>query len=370
MTIAGTIMVAALWAAAIYRIGLSIRLPATVWRTAFTVTSISVAAGATFQVIGPAVDHQLEVWNLSTMLTPAALTVTCVSTSIYVRTLRQTDFPAGAVAIRLCVGAAVLAVETVTWLLAPVHGIQLTSFAVVWRYPSWLVFNGIFAVAIVLCSIDVASFCLRRVFRRGDLVSAISLAMTGTACAAGALVFAVEGGVVVSRFITGADVPVLTAIFSASIPPIMVLLAAGTISLLIGPPIADTFRQARTWWTLRPLWHDLIEAAPTVHLNRIPAGGGPRRRLAFRVQRMRVEISDALRVLRVHTVRDAGIPELAAALRSPTVTGQIAADVFSRSESIDEGLIALARTYRRHNDPDPTSPGPSTRRRPHRSAQR
>lgn len=339
-------MVTLLWAAAVYRIALSFRAINTVWRTAFTITSVSVALGATFQVYGEVLDRHLRIWNLSVLLTPLALIITAAATSTYVATLRRVSVPPRVVAARIVIGAALWAIEITTWILAPLHERQLTDFSGTWL-SGWLcLFNLTFAAAIVFAATETAVFCLTRAASKTDLTRTISLILTGMACLAGAAVFALGGIAVVARYTTGSDLPVLTAIFNASIPPIMVVLALGTLTLLAGPPTIDLVRQYQRWRALRPLWQDLISGQPAVHLD-VSATGGPRQRVRMRVQRATVEIYDALRLTRVHVGRGANVDELARALHSPGTGPFIAADVLASTETIDTQLLALARSYSR-----------------------
>ena len=339
-------MITLLWAAAVYRIVLSIRSVNAVWRTAFTITSISVALGATFQVYGEGLDRYLQIWNLSVLLTPLTLIVTAAATSTYVATLRRVNVPFRVVAVRMIIGAALWAVEIMAWVLAPLHQRQLTDFSGTW--PSgWLcLFNLTFAAAIVFAGTETAVFCLTRAASKTDLTRTISLTLTGTACLAGAVAFAIGGIAVVARYSTGSDLPVLTTIFNTSIPPIMVVLAFGTLTLLAGPPTIDLVRHYQRWRALRPLWQDLISGQPVVHLD-VSATGGPRQRVRMRVQRATVEIYDALRLTRVHVDRGASVDELARALHSPGSGPFIAADVLTSAETIDTQLLALARSYSR-----------------------
>lgn len=342
----GAVVVTLLWAAAVYRIVLSLRSIRTVWRTAFTVTSVSVALGATFQIYGEVLDEHLQIWNLSVLLTPLALIITAAATSTYVATLRKFTVPARSVAARIVIGSSLWAVEITTWLLAPLHQRQLTNFSGAW--PSgWLcVFNLTFAAAIVFAATETAVFCLTRAASKTDLTRTISLALTGTACLSGATAFALGGVAVVARYTTGSDLPVLTTIFNTAIPPIMVVLALGTLTLLAGPPAIDLVRHYQRWRALRPLWRDLINGQPGVHLD-VSATGGPRQRARLRVQRATVEIYDALRLTRVHVGRGASVDELARALHSPGAGQFIAADVLGSTETIDAQLLALARSYSR-----------------------
>lgn len=339
-----------LWAAALYRVSLSVRHEKTVWRTAFTVCTVSVALGATFSAYGDqTLDRWLGVWNLSALLTHLALIVTAASTSIYVATLRRTEIAEAVVRWRLAAAGVVWAIQIGSWASAPVHTRQLEDFSAVWTNTSVCVFNLTFVVVIIAAATETGSFCLTQAASRNDLTRTISLTLTGTACLAGAAVFTAGGVSVVVRYATGSDVNLLNTIFDTAIPYIMVVLALGTLSLLIAPPLIDFGRHYQRWRSLKPLWEDLIDTTPEVHLD-VPVTGGPRQRIHLRVQRAIVEIHDALRLTRVPLPLDATVEELGRALHSRGSGSHAAADVLDRTETSDDDiaqLLTLARSYTR-----------------------
>lgn len=343
-------MLALLWAAAAYRIVLSIRAVKTVWRTAFTVCIVSVALGATLDTYGHrTLDPWLMIWNLSALLTHLSLIVAAASTSIYVSTLRRVKVSTCALIVRVAVAASAWAMQIGAWLHAPVHGRELPDFAVAWSNGSVCVFNTVFVLVIVLAAAETAVFCLTQAASRDDLTRTISLSLTGTACLAAAVAFSLGGVVVFIRYLTGSDPVMLAAIFDTSIPFIMVVLALGTLSLLVGPPMIDLVRHFSQWQTLRPLWRDLIDAAPQVHLN-VTVTGGPRQRLHLRVQRATVEIHDALRLTRVPVNVGANLEELARALHAPGRGHCTAAELLDHTETSEADvaqLLTLARKYSR-----------------------
>ena len=76
-------MVALMWAAALYRIVLSLRSDATTWRTAFTACTVGLALATTTEVFGDqTIDVWFGAWNLSLLLTRLLLTGAAVAASI------------------------------------------------------------------------------------------------------------------------------------------------------------------------------------------------------------------------------------------------------------------------------------------------
>ena len=347
----GYLMVALTWAAASYRVGLSVRSETTTWRTAFTACAVGVAMAATTEIFGDqTIDAWSRVWNLSLLLTRVLLTAAAVAASIYVATLKQPTVSPSTVSFRLTVGGLLVGVQVAAWAAAPIHSRELPTTADVdGSSLSGLIFVVTFAAAVVWAMVEVAQFCFSRARGHTDLPRTISLTLSGSACAAGALQFVAGVGAFLTRQVLGVDTQVVSETVNDLLPLVVVVLALGTLSLLIAPPALEFTRQLRRWWWLRPLWRDLIRRRPEVHLD-VPRAGGPRRRLQVRLHRVVVETHDALRATPVSVPDGAGMADLARALHrvgGPTT----AAEVFGRVKTLDDNdlnqLLTLARTYSR-----------------------
>lgn len=347
----GYVMVALMWAAALYRILLSIRSERTTWRTAFTACTVALALGATTEVFGDqSIDTWSGVWNISLLLTRLLLTAAAAAASIYVATLRKPTVTRSAVRFRLAAASVVAAVQVAAWFTAPVHARELaTTREVDGSSLSGCIFVVAFASVVVGAMVEVAQFCFSRAYSDADLPRTISLTLSGTACAAGALLFVVAVlSFLAGRFL-GADVRGVSEVVNGVLPLVAVVLALGTLSLLIAPPALEFARQLFRWWSLRPLWRDLVRRRPEVHLD-VPTTGGPRRRLQIRLHRTVVETLDALRVTPVSVPDNAGITDLALALHQ-TGGPKTAAEVFGEARTLEDNdlnqLVTLARTYSR-----------------------
>ena len=347
----GYLMVALTWAAASYRIVLSVRSEVTTWRTAFTACAVGVALAATTEVFGDqTIDAWSGVWNLSLLLTRLLLTSAAVAASIYVATLKQATVRQSTVTRRLAVGGVLVATQAAAWLAAPIHARELATTAQVdGSSVSGMIFVLTFASAVVWAMVEVAQFCFSRARGHADLARTISLTLSGSACAAGALLFVAGAGSFVVGRVVGVDTQAVSETVNVLLPIVVVVLALGTLSLLIAPPALEFARQLRRWWWLRPLWRDLIRLRPEVHLD-VPPTGGPRRRLQIRLHRVVVETHDALRVTPVSVPAGADVGDLARALHrvgGPTT----AAEVFGKVKKLEENdlnqLLTLARTYSR-----------------------
>ena len=347
----GYLMVALTWAAASYRVALSVRSETTTWRTAFTACAVGVALAAATEVFGDqTIDAWTGAWNLSLLLTRLLLTSAAVAASIYVATLKQPTVSPSTVSRRLAVGGVLVAIQTAAWLAAPIHSRELATTAEVDGSSfSGMIFVVTFASALVWAMVEVAQFCFSRARGHTDLPRTISLTLSGSACAAGALLFVAGVGAFLARQLLGVDTQVVSRTVNLLLPLVVVVLALGTLSLLIAPPALELARQVRRWWWLRPLWRDLVRLRPEVHLD-VPRAGGPRRRIQVRLHRVVVETHDALRVTPVSVPDGAGMVDLARALHR--VGGPMtAAEVFGRVKTLDDNdlnqLLTLARTYSR-----------------------
>lgn len=338
-------------AAALYRVLLSVTREPTIWRTTFTVCVLGVALGAALSSYGDRMDDALQVWNLAKLLLHLVLVVTAAATLIYVDTLRN---PAHTprVLIRPIVGAGVVAVvQVITWAAAPVHDQPVPDFTVIPHSLGIAFFNGSFVATILVATVITAQFCTRRALSRTDLTRSISLTLTGAACVGGSVVFTLYAVVVVVSYRDTGQGAAVKTVSDALLQPVLLVLALGTLALLIAPTVLQFAAAYATWRSLQPLWKDLVRRYPQIHLD-ATATGTPLRRLQTRVQRATVEIHDALRLIRVPLGLDADLDDLSRALREPLSTGYLSAtEVLGRAQSQAAGpgmVVELAKAYSRN----------------------
>ena len=346
------VVVALLGAAAVFRIVFSATHERTIWRTTFTICIAGAAVAAALTYYGDRMDQVFETWNLSKLLLHLVLVVTAASTMIYVATLKGPAYPARAVALPIAAATGVAAVQVASWLAAPVHERPLPDFAGIPQNLSVTLFNGSFVAMLLTATLITARFCVARAFNRHDLTRTISLSLTGGACIAGSLVFALYAVVVVVSYSDPRRGAAIMAFSDALLPLVLVVLALGTLALLIAPAILQFTAAYATWRSLQPLWHDLISRHPQVHLA-TTLTGTPLRRLQYQVQRAIVESYDALRLIRVPLTPEAGVEELSRALLQTSRTGTCSAtEVLGPTSSpIDGGaekILELAKAYSRN----------------------
>jgi hypothetical protein len=289
---------AAAWLASAYRLWISFRQPATIWRTSFTVGIVCAALGVTFQSFTP----QIDSWtapSVGSLLNHLIVIAGLASVQVYVSTLRRETPPPGLLRRVLTVALVAEALTVVGWILAsPFHSGEAEHFAVyasdVWVSTYFLTFWALIAATMVA----VARFCLleQRDAPPEDRARVVSLALIGLgavggvlyalAAAAGAIYIAVtgvldDGGLMASSRLIG---------------PSVGLLGVGILALLVVPPLDAAIRARRRLRALGPVWEDLRRAVPQVSLT-----GPERGRLspATAAERAVIEIRDALNLVHV-----------------------------------------------------------------------
>ncbi len=286
----------AAWLASGYRLWVSIRQPATIWRTAFTVGIICAAVGVTFQSFTPQIDAHTSP-SVGSLLNHLVTIAGLASVQVYVAALRR-DSPSPGLVRRAAAGAVVAqAVTAASWVLAtPFHSGEAEHFAVyatdVWVSVYFLTFWALIALTMIV----VARFCLLE--QRGsppeDRARTVSLALIGLG-AVGGLAYAVAasaGAIYIAITNVPGDGPLMTS--SRLIGPSIGLLGVGILALLVVPPLEAALRVRRRLYVVRPLWADVQHAVPGIRLRSADRDGLT---AAATVERAVIEIRDALDVL-------------------------------------------------------------------------
>jgi len=289
---------AAAWLASAYRLWISFRQPATIWRTSFTVGIVCAALGVTFQSYTP----QIDSWtapSVGSLLNHLIVIAGLASVQIYVSTLRRETPPPGLLRRVLTVALVAGALTVVSWILAsPFHSGEAEHFAVyatdVWVSTYFLTFWALIAATMVA----VARFGLLE--QRGappeDRARVVSLALIGLGAVGGVLYALAAAAGAIYIAVTGVrdDRPLMAS--SRLIGPSVGLLGVGILALLVVPPLDAAIRTRRRLRVLRPLWKDLRRAVPQISLT-----GPERGRLspATAAERAVIEIRDALNLIHV-----------------------------------------------------------------------
>ncbi len=301
---------AAAWLASAYRLWISFRQPATIWRTAFTVGIVCAALGVTFQSFTPQIDSETAP-SFGSLLNHLIVIAGLASVQVYVSTLRRETPPPGLLRRVLTVALVAEAVTVLSWVLAsPFHSGEAEHFAVyatdVWVSTYFLTFWALIAATMLA----VARFCLLE--QRGappeDRARVVSLALIGLGAVGGVLYALAAAAGAIYIAVTGVlDDGALMA-SSRLIGPSVGLLGVGILALLVVPALDAAIRARRRLRVLRPLWEDLRRAVPQVSLTGPEQG---RLSPATAAERAIIEIRDALNLVHVDAPATAAPEDLA-----------------------------------------------------------
>lgn len=348
MTVAQSLGLALVWAAAIYRIIFSLRHDRTVWRSAFTLCAVCLAVGATLAYYGEPLEGLLGVWNLGTLLSEVTLVVAAGATLVYVATLESRSVPRLVLRAWIAATGAVTVAITIAWLMAPIHSQSYPDITLLAQHRSVAAFREIYYAYLMVAMFATARICFLRALDRHDVVRSISMTFSGAGCAAGFVSFASAAVVVGARHLEGTEPPGLMRFAHVVSPLALVMLALGTLTLAAAPGLVLVIRSYMQWRCLRPLWQEMVRLRPEVHLDG-PALGGPSRRSQLKVQRALLEIRDALRLIHVPVGPDADVDELGRVLRHRQTGGsRVAAEVLGRAATREDDMrqiLTLARAY-------------------------
>lgn len=338
-----------LWAAAGYRIWVTARSPHALWRTSFTVSTVTVAVAATLQQFRATIDAALHIPNIAGLLVHLVFALGLACVHIYLETLRHEHPDPGRVHGHLVVGALAAGVMTVTWVVSPIHVSEYENLAAAPAHPALVVYHLVFYGYMIVSLISIARFCAHeaRPRRHAALTRRFSLALIGVAC--------VSSVPVMVLYALGAVLPAATThpgevygrLGDAIFPWPLMVLSLGILALWTMPWCADFAVAERRWRTLRPLWKHLVARHPEVHLS-LHAPVRPLGRRQLRERRAIIEINDALRHETVEAHPGSGPVALGAALarQNPGTTQarDVLAPTADETDALDQ-LLRIARAY-------------------------
>ena len=340
---------ALLWAAASYRVWVTIRSPHALWRTSFTVSTVSVAVAMTLQLSRAPLDAALHIPNVTGLLVHLVFAVGLAWVHVYLETLRREHPDPGRVRHHLLVGTAVATAMVATWVLSPLHGREYASLADAPRHLALVGYHLAFYGYMITSLAGIARFCAQEVRPRRPraLTRRVSLVLIGVACASAVPVMVL--------YALSAVVPAATAnsgqeygrLGDALVPWPLMVLSVGILALWAMPWCAEVVAAERRWRTLRPLWAHLIARHPEVHLPlRSPARPLGRRQL--RERRVIIEINDALRHETVQAHPGSGADALGVALacqtRGSTQAREVLDPTVDETDALEQ-LLQLAQAY-------------------------
>lgn len=173
-----------LWASAGYRIWVTVRSPHALWRTSFTVSTVTVAVAATLQQYRATIDAALHIPNVAGLLVHLVFAVGLAWVHIYLETLRHEHPDPRRVHGHLVVGALAAGVMTLTWAVSPIHVSEYEDLAAAPGHPALVVYHLVFYGYMIISLISIARFCAHeaRPRRHAALTRRFSLALIGVAC--------------------------------------------------------------------------------------------------------------------------------------------------------------------------------------------
>lgn len=304
---------AALWTAAAYRVTLAVTRPAP-WRTALSIATLGLAAGATAHFLAAAIDEALGIYSFAGLLTRLPLLAGIAAASVYLHDLRGRL--TAAARHRIIAGAAITTVCTAAaWAAAPIHDHEVLEFGTAAPNPAtWIYVVGIYAYgAAFLVELTRYAHTSRRDQLSMDPPARIALTLIEAAGVSGILSLVLFAANVTNGQLRGQPNPTLNAVAVALFPVPLTLLAAGLVLL----PLAQQLDHRRTARALarriEPLWRAIIRQHPDVHLPLNRWRTSPR----LIAHRRLIEIVDALEKHRVDPAIGT-IDELAAAITQPS----------------------------------------------------
>jgi hypothetical protein len=337
------------WAAAGYRVWISLTRPRTVWRTSFTAGMLCTASALTLWAFRESLDRVLGAWNLTNLLSHAVFVVGIGFVLIYDDALRRPVVSRARVAAHLLLAAVVIGVMTSSWLVAPIHDRFYADMSPLADTAAVASYYVAFYVYVGVGLVTTAYVCFRRgrEFRRADLSRSVSLMMSGSASVAALAVLALWTFSMALHPRLGHDAIPLAQLGTRLLPIPILLLSTGVLVLLVMPWVISVFTTARRWGALQPLWRSLIQRYPEVHLE-MPLTGGLLNRLQIRETRAIIEIHDALRLVRLDIEETATTADVARALRGPSEGHRSPAEVLRVAETREadvEQMLELARAW-------------------------
>ena len=344
------IAIGATWLAAGYRVWVLIKQPRTTWRVAVSASMAATAVAFTLYRFRIQIDELTGSPNLTGLIARVVFAVGIGFLVIYLDALRRPDVHVLPVGRRLAIAGLVSVILTTSWVAAPVHDHPVEDFLPFARHTSVVVYCLAFWSYLIWALAMMAATSLRRArqFRQEDPTRSISLMIVGLSAVAeipAILLWSVS--VVITR-VTGADTTRINAVGDAILPWPLLINAIGALSLLVLPYLSDLSITSRRLRVLGPLWHELIEQHPEVHLE-LQVTGGPLTRLQLRCERAIIEIHDALRLAHVDVEGQPSLERLADGLHHPVQTGRRASDLLERVGSREADIhqiVNLANAFR------------------------
>lgn len=322
----------AMWSAAVYRIGVALRQPAT-RRTEFAIWVTLVASAATGYALRPQLDAAVGIPNITNLGSRIALCIAIAAGQLFLRDMRSAEpNPRGRQWI-FAASVVTAAISIIAWCMAPLHDTEHLDLATV--HPS--IATWLYAVAIYVYDgwavIVTTTYVSRNLdaLRRTDPPAAVAAFLVRASGWTGVPVLVLWAVHVTVAQVTGAPEPYLEQVSSVLFPISLALMGAGLLMIPLLPVMQHCRKARRMSGNLQPLWETLLTQHPEVRLPHrgLPVAAPFRPRII--AQRQLIEVSDAMEEHWVSSVQS--LDALAVALRSPQPIGS--------SQNAKDVLLAL-----------------------------
>lgn len=345
--------VAVLWLATGYRTWIVLRKGATPWRVHLAAAIGCLAIATTLFFARAEFNAWLGVPNIAALVNRVVLTGAWVAVQLYVLDLKGLTPQAKARArlVRLTMAGLVIAVMTVSWVLAPVHDRDLPDFAPVARHPAVLTYTVGYYLYVIWLLFDLGVFAHRqaRGMRATDPPGALASALIAAGCYLGVPVLSLFGANVITAG-AGRPHPALDRLGNLFFPVPMAVLALGLLMLPLVPQLTRRRTALRQLRDITPLWAYLVDTDPSV---RLPAPGSthsPRTHPEVTLQRRLIEVADALETFTIEPGTGTTVDTLAHALVHQRGPGPTAKQALADAAAPLDGavtLLELGRAYAR-----------------------
>ena len=319
-----------------------------VWWVSFTGSLLGIVLGSVLLVDESWVNQTLGVPNLAHLLSNLAFVLAGGSVTIYVHTLRHEHPVPAAMWLHGAVAGLVATVMTWAWVVAPLHETNYPRFREAPLPLAAVTYDLFFHLYFIPVLINVAACSIQLVGRtdRADPARRLGLLVI-----AGSSILDTAAHLLylprIGSWSAAADLITLVAVLG---------IASGSAAFLVVPQLLDLLRAWHLVGQLRPLWLRTRELHPSVAL---PSPRLIGRNPALQAERMIIEITDGLHLIRLPTAGVAATNDpfaaVAQALRHPSSgAADLAASTvlpvpMNRLEE-EEQVLELARQYQAKAD--------------------
>lgn len=341
-----------LWVAAIHRLVVSLRGPATLWRWSFTVAVLALAAGSTALALGSTVDTALHVNNIGTLLIHITVGISAGSVTVYLLTLRADRVRSAHITAAVGLSVVALLVMGIAWAKAPFHSAEYPDLAFaplsgwsVTYFATWYAYlTCVLAITTAWCRSELQATAHQRRSVR------VGLSTIGISTGIGAFGFILGMTRVVVHASTEGHLSAVSVVSNTLYTISLTGIAIGTVFFVIGPHV-ERWRHHRTLLRdLAPLAARIRQLYPAIVLDEKDMARQP---ATVRAQRLVIEISDGLRLLPVRPDPTRSASQVIAdtlAARDHPKTGSTANDLLHHSPSQKtehQVLVDIAACYSR-----------------------